>query len=178
MLSLSQDVAKRLMSELKKLSKAELGDITVRINNDCLTEFQAVIRGPENTPFEGGEFLVKLEIGDDFPQKPPKGYFLTKIFHPNVHPDTGAICLSTLSSDWTEDMCLDHLLLTIRCLLIEPNAESALNEEAGRLLLENYDDYCAKAKLMTQIHAMKSKPKETAPQKTAANKARKRLKRL
>ena len=48
MLSLSQDVAKRLMSELKKLSKAELGDITVRINNDCLTEFQAVIRGPEN----------------------------------------------------------------------------------------------------------------------------------
>ncbi|KAH0787866.1 Ubiquitin-conjugating enzyme E2 S [Histomonas meleagridis] len=177
MLSLRPEVAKRLMTEMKKLSKAELGGINVRINNDCLTEFQAVIQGPENTPFEGGEFLIKLEIGEDFPQKPPKGYFLTKIFHPNVHPETGAICLSTLSSDWTEDMGLDHLLLTIRCLLIEPNAESALNEEAGRLLLENYEDYCARAKLMTQVHAMKSSSGATS-QKTAANKARKRLKRL
>ena len=42
----------------------------------------------------------------------------------------------------------------IRCLLIEPNPESALNEEAGKLLLEAYDDYHSRAKMMTEIHAM------------------------
>lgn len=42
---------------------------------------------------------------------------------------------------------------TIKCLLIVPNAESALNEEAGKLLLEHYDDYSQRAKMMTEIHA-------------------------
>ena len=42
---------------------------------------------------------------------------------------------------------------TIKCLLIYPNPESALNEEAGRLLLEQYDDYFMRAKMMTDIHA-------------------------
>ena len=42
---------------------------------------------------------------------------------------------------------------TIKCLLIVPNPESALNEEAGRLLLHHYDDYCRRAKMMTEIHA-------------------------
>jgi ubiquitin-conjugating enzyme E2 S len=37
--------------------------------------------------------------------------------------------------------------------LIVPNPESALNEEAGKLLLERYDDYCRRAKMMTEIHA-------------------------
>lgn len=42
---------------------------------------------------------------------------------------------------------------TVKCLLIVPNAESALNEEAGKLLLEHYDDYSSRAKMMTEIHA-------------------------
>ncbi len=37
-----------------------------------------------------------------------------------------------------------------------PNAESALNEEAGKLLLEAYDDYAQRARLMTSIHASPS----------------------
>lgn len=45
------------------------------------------------------------------------------------------------------------LFQTVKCLLIMPNAESALNEEAGKLLLEHYDDYFARAKMMTEIHA-------------------------
>lgn len=174
-LTLRPDVSRRLMAEMKKLATSELGGIVVKPSSN-LSEVQATISGPENTPFEGGEFQVKLEIGEEFPQSPPKGYFLTKIFHPNVHPETGAICLSTLSQDWTENMGLDHLLLTIKCLLIEPNAESALNDEAGRLLLEQYESFCQRAKLMTHVHATKSK--STITQKPATNQTKKRLRRL
>lgn len=46
---------------------------------------------------------------------------------------------------------------TIKCLLIYPNPESALNEEAGRLLLEQYQDYYSHAKMMTEIHAQPSR---------------------
>lgn len=38
-------------------------------------------------------------------------------------------------------------------MLIVPNPESALNEEAGKLLLEQYEDYSLRAKMMTDIHA-------------------------
>ena len=36
--------------------------------------------------------------------------------------------------DWTPQTGLKHVLVVVRCLLIEPNPDSALNEEAGRLL--------------------------------------------
>ena len=49
----------------------------------------------------------------------------------------------------------------MRCLLIHPNAESALNEEAGRLLLENYDAYARHARMMTDLHARR-RPLEEA----------------
>ena len=80
---------------------------------------------------------------------------MTKIFHPNVSK-VGEICVSTLKKDWKPDLGIKHILLTIKCLLIVPNPESALNEEAGRLLLENYDEYFKHAKLITSIHAVDS----------------------
>ena len=50
-------------------------------------------------------------------------------------------------------LCLLFFLQTVKCLLIVPNPESALNEEAGKLLLEKYDDYSKRAQLFTDIHA-------------------------
>lgn len=77
---------------------------------------------------------------------------MTKIFHPNVSA-TGEICVNTLKRDWSPDLGLRHILTVIRCLLVEPNPESALNEEAGRLLLEGFDEFAKKARLFTAIHA-------------------------
>lgn len=69
----------------------------------------------------------------DFPAKPPKGNFLTKIFHPNVAPQTGEICVNTLKKDWSQTgWSLSHIFEVIKCLLIVPFPESSLNEEAGR----------------------------------------------
>lgn len=65
------------------------------------------------------------------------GFFLTKIFHPNISK-IGEICVNTLKRDWKPELSLTHILTVIRCLLIEPYPESALNEEAGKLLLEDY----------------------------------------
>lgn len=46
--------------------------------------------------------------------------------------------------------------MVIRCLLIEPFPESALNEEAAKLMLEDYDEYFRRAKMFTEIHAKAS----------------------
>ncbi|KAI8984005.1 ubiquitin-conjugating enzyme/RWD-like protein, partial [Mycotypha africana] len=139
-------------------------------NFNTLDEIHAWIKGPERTPFEGGYFKVKLMLDDGFPQKPPKGYFVTKIFHPNVSA-AGEICVNTLKKDWKPNLGIGHVLLTIKCLLIAPNPESALNEEAGRLLLEQYDDYANKVRFYTNLHATLGIKEYTAlyEERSAAN---------
>lgn len=126
----------------------------------------------DDTPFQGGYFKIKLKLEPEYPAVPPKGFFLTKIFHPNVS-EKGNICVNTLKKDWTSDMGIRHILITIKCLLINPNPESALNEEAGRLLLENYEDYFKHAALMTSVHAKKGKwTNETSELETKENNAK------
>ncbi|KAJ6967776.1 ubiquitin-conjugating enzyme E2 22-like [Populus alba x Populus x berolinensis] len=100
---------------------------------------------------------MKLLLSHDFPHSPPKGYFLTRIFHPNI-ASNGEICVNTLKKDWNPSLGLRHVLTVVRCLLIEPFPESALNEQAGKMLLENYEEYARHARIYTGIHA-KPKPK-------------------
>lgn len=78
---------------------------------------------------------------------------MTKIFHPNIRQPSGEICVNTLKKDWQPSHGLRHVLMVIRCLLIEPFPESALNEEAAKLMLEDYDEYFRRAKMFTEIHA-------------------------
>eukprot|EP00274_Cyanoptyche_gloeocystis_P006365 CAMPEP_0196656814 /NCGR_PEP_ID=MMETSP1086-20130531/19676_1 /TAXON_ID=77921 /ORGANISM="Cyanoptyche gloeocystis , Strain SAG4.97" /LENGTH=230 /DNA_ID=CAMNT_0041989691 /DNA_START=41 /DNA_END=733 /DNA_ORIENTATION=+ len=150
--NLSPAAINRLCKELKELAKTPPEGIQVIINEENIADIQADIEGPVGTPFEGGLFRVKLVLGQDFPQAPPKGFFITKIFHPNVSK-SGDICVNTLKKDWRPDLNIQHILLVVRCLLIAPYPESALNEEAGKLLLEDYEEYAKRAKLFTGIHA-------------------------
>lgn len=91
----------------------------------------------------------------------PRGFFLTKIYHPNVDSTTGAICVNTLKKDWTTSTTLSHVLNVIRCLLIVPFPESSLNDEAGRLFMESYTEYYKRSKLMADVHGRSSSYYET-----------------
>jgi len=154
--NLSPQIIRQVAKELHELASDPPEGIKVYINDEDITDIQASIEGPAGTPYAGGVFKVKLILGKDFPSGPPKGYFVTKIFHPNVSR-SGEICVNTLKRDWKSDLGIKHILLTVKCLLIVPNAESALNEEAGKLLLEHYEDYSQRAKMMTEIHAQPPK---------------------
>lgn len=70
----------------------------------------------------------------------------------------GEICVNTLKKDWKSSYGIGHILVTVKCLLIYPNPDSALDEEAGKLLQENYDSYCDRAKLITSVHATPKVP--------------------
>ncbi|KAK9503667.1 hypothetical protein O3M35_010180 [Rhynocoris fuscipes] len=154
--NLSPQIIRQVTRELHELTSEPPEGIKVLLNDENVADIQALIEGPAGTPYAGGVFKIRLCLGKDFPQGPPKAFFLTKIFHPNVATN-GEICVNSLKKDWKSDLGIKHILLTIKCLLIVPNAESALNEEAGKLLLEHYDDYSQRAKMMTEIHALSLK---------------------
>ncbi|KAI9091534.1 putative ubiquitin carrier protein E2 [Phlyctochytrium arcticum] len=151
--TISPSAIRRLSKELGELTTNAPEGIKIIVNPENILDVQAWIQGPEDTPFQGGCFRVRLVLSSDFPNTPPKGFFLTKIFHPNVSK-SGEICVNVLKKDWKKEYGIRHIFLTIKCLLIDPNPESALNEEAGRLLLEDYVSYAKHAKLMTSIHGI------------------------
>jgi ubiquitin-conjugating enzyme E2 S len=87
-------------------------------------------RCAEGTPYVGGCFKLKLVLSEEYPNVPPRGFFLTKIYHPNV-ADNGDICVNTLKRDWSAELTLKHVFQVIKCLMIVPFPESSLNCEAG-----------------------------------------------
>ena len=60
--------------------------------------------------------------------------------------------MNTLKKDWTPETTFSHVLSVIRCLLIVPFPESSLNDEAGKLFMESYDEYSRRAHLMADVH--------------------------
>jgi ubiquitin-conjugating enzyme E2 S len=69
----------------------------------------------------------------------------------------------------------------IRCLLVQPNAESALNEEAGKLILDDYDRFSSRARLHTEVHAITKSKENVQPneqKQKALQRNKKRLKKL
>lgn len=159
--------AKAIQRELRDLVEKPCEGIRVSLNDDSLKEALAELDGPDGTPYQGGTFKLRLSLGDEYPDKAPKGWFLTKIFHPNVSK-SGEVCVNVLQKDWKASLGLRHVLLVIRCLLIQPFAESALNDEAGKLLLEDYGEYAKRAALMTSIHAVPMVFKRPMPQENCA----------
>lgn len=167
-MDLSAQVVKKITRELHELEEKPEEGIKVLINEQNLTDIQAEIDGPAGTPYDGGLFRMRLVLSNDFPNSPPKGFFSTKIFHPNVST-SGEICVNVLKKDWTAETSLRHVLQVIRCLLIQPFPDSALNEEAGKLLNDNYEDFAKHARLMTSLHAPKPKQQPTPLTTSGAN---------
>lgn len=122
-------------------------------HNDDLTQLDILLAGPTHTPFAQGVWKLHLNIPPNYPEQPPTANFRTPIFHPNVDPQTLGVCVETLKRDWDSKLTLRHVLVTISCLLIQPNPDSALNAEAGALIQDDYESFARQAEMMTSIHA-------------------------
>ncbi|MCO5549677.1 hypothetical protein L7F22_003150 [Adiantum nelumboides] len=144
---------RRLTREVVKLQKSPPDGIGIEVGEQDILDIDGWIQGPAGTPYADGFFKVNFQfIGTDFPAGPPKCLMRTKIFHPNIHAN-GEICVSTLKKDWNSSYGIEHILTVIKCLLISPNPDSALDPEAATLLQEAYDEYASTASIWTRIHA-------------------------
>jgi ubiquitin-conjugating enzyme E2 A len=65
------------------------------MNQNNIMQWESVIFGPDDTEWEGGVFGLNIEYTDEYPTKPPKVSFTTKLFHPNIY-NSGEICLDIL----------------------------------------------------------------------------------
>lgn len=84
----------RLEKELKEVSKEDTSGVRAFPVSDAdMRHLKATVQGPEGTVYDGGVFQVDIQIPKQYPFEPPKMKFITKVWHPNVSSQTGAICL-------------------------------------------------------------------------------------
>eukprot|EP00301_Raphidiophrys_heterophryoidea_P022077 c6322_g1_i1.p1 GENE.c6322_g1_i1~~c6322_g1_i1.p1 ORF type:complete len:177 (+),score=35.31 c6322_g1_i1:80-532(+) len=99
--------------------------------------WNAMIAGPPDSPYSGGTFFLDIQFPQDYPFKPPKVQFTTKVYHPNINAN-GAICLDILKDGkWSPALTISKVLLSISSLLTDPNPDDPLVGDIARQLKTN-----------------------------------------
>ena len=131
----------RIRRELNKFNEDPPENITAGpVNNYDLYHWESFIIGPPDTPFQGGFFLLDIRFPTDYPFKPPKCTFRTRIYHPNINSN-GTICLNILQQDWDPRLTIDKVLLSICSFLDDPDFENPLVPEINNVYIHDRKRY-------------------------------------
>lgn len=120
---------------------------------DDLYHWQASIMGPPDSPYAGGVFFLSIHFPTDYPFKPPKIAFTTKIYHPNINSN-GNICLDILKDQWSPALTISKVLLSICSLLTDANPDDPLVPEIAHIYKQDRKKYEATAKEWTKKYAV------------------------
>ncbi len=144
---------KRLVKEMAKVQAAaeESGVSASLVENDVL-RWQVVMQGPADSPYAGGLFFIDMTFPADFPFKPPKVKFSTKIYHANI-TDKGEACLSIIKDDWSPMVSVLQVIAAIRTLLLEPIVDSPQMPDIAALYKDDKPRHDAIAAEWTRKYA-------------------------
>ena len=112
--------SRRIQKELAEISLDPPCNCSAGPKGDNLFEWVSTIMGPANSPYAGGVFFLDITFTQDYPFKPPKIAFRTKIYHCNINSG-GSICLDILKDNWSPALTISKVLLSICSLLTDAN---------------------------------------------------------
>ncbi|KAM9695655.1 ubiquitin-conjugating enzyme E2 D2 isoform 2-T2 [Trichechus inunguis] len=139
--------------ELNDLARDPPAQCSAGPVGDDMFHWQATIMGPNDSPYQGGVFFLTIHFPTDYPFKPPKVAFTTRIYHPNINSN-GSICLDILRSQWSPALTISKVLLSICSLLCDPNPDDPLVPEIARIYKTDREKYNRIAREWTQKYAM------------------------
>jgi len=119
--TVNETTLRRLRRELHMCEEGD-GFKLQLVGNDFDTnplEWVATVEGPSGGPYEGGTFRLEVGIPPDYPYRPPRVVFATKVFHPMVAPE-GTIDLDILHDSWSPAITLRHIIGLVQSFLEHP----------------------------------------------------------
>ena len=147
---------KRIRKELKEAlehAKELKGFSAGPVDEKDMFHWTATIPGPAESPYEGGLFVLDIHFPIDYPFKPPKITFKTKVYHPNIN-SSGSICLDILGqSQWTPALTLFKVLLSLSSLLTDPNPNDPLDSTIAHMYKQDREKFNKTVKEWVQKYA-------------------------
>ena len=143
----------RLKKELEKIKKDPIPHVDAGPKDETKIDlWNAIIIGPEDTPYANGIFTVSIYFPDEYPMVPPKVKFNTRIYHPNITPN-GEICLDILKTNWSPALDISKVLLSLCSLLSDPNPDDPLVPEVAELYIKDIEKFNSRARIWTDKYA-------------------------
>jgi ubiquitin-conjugating enzyme E2 D len=142
----------RLKKELEDINNFPPANCSAGIVEDDLYNWQATIMGPTGSPYDGGVFYLKIEFPHDYPFKPPKVQFITKIYHCNIN-SSGNICLDILKEQWSPALTISKVLLSICSLMDDQNPDDPLMIDIADLYIHDREKFNNNARAYTLRYA-------------------------
>ena len=142
----------------KSVTLGTIGASAGPVKKGELSDWEAIISGPNDTPYEGGVFTLTIKFGNNYPSNAPEIKVkpidgVIPIFHPNINTSDGTICLSILNNDWYEECTIEHCIASIVTLLADYNNDDAAErgwDQEPRQLYKNKKIFIEKAKEYTK----------------------------
>ncbi|CAG2100768.1 unnamed protein product [Medioppia subpectinata] len=143
---------KRIHKELTELQRDPPPGCTAGPVGTDYFEWTGTIEGPPGTPYEGGLFNVNIRFPQNYPFSAPRISFTTQVYHPNIS-ETGAICLDTLTKNWSASLSIGKVLMSVQQLLADPNPNDPLDSMSARQYRSNRERFNRTARQYTQQYA-------------------------
>lgn len=156
---------RRISKEIEDCQKQDSSNLQVEIVGDALNHLIGTFEGPSETPYAGGHFQVDIKIPTDYPFRPPVMKFITRIYHPNISSQTGAICLDILKEQWSPVLTIKSALVSLQSMLGEPQPNDPQDAEVASHYLRDRASFDSTAAYWTRQYASATTGEEDELQK-------------
>lgn len=121
-----------------------------------MLHWNALIRGPKNSPYNGYMFKFEINFPENYPNSPPKVTCKTNIYHMNIS-ENGDVCVSSIKDNnkWKTAKDISTVLLSIFIIFSKPNPNSPYRGEIAQLYTSDYEQYEKNVKEYCDKYAIK-----------------------
>lgn len=129
----------RVMRELVD-NHARNNPFEIKLVDNCWSEVQATLKPPASNIYGCKEYLVVMTVPIDYPFKPPKLRFVTKIFHMNVSSH-GYVSIPELRDQWSPALSLMKIAERVLHMVCFPDPSHPMNPDLADLYVKRPDEY-------------------------------------
>ncbi|KAF9109616.1 ubiquitin-conjugating enzyme E2 E3 [Mortierella sp. AM989] len=144
--------SKRIQKELAEINLDPPCNCSAGPKGDDLFEWVSTITGPSGSPYASGVFFLDITFPQEYPFRPPKIVFRTRIYHCNINSQ-GVICLDVLKENWSPALTISKVLLSILSLLTDANPYDPLVASIANQYLNEREEHDRIAKEWVKRYA-------------------------
>ncbi|KAK5879114.1 hypothetical protein CesoFtcFv8_024451 [Champsocephalus esox] len=146
---------RRLLKELDEMRNVGAKHFrNIQVDETNLLNWQGLLV-PDSAPYDKGAFRIELIFPAEYPFKPPKVTFKTKIYHPNID-EKGQVCLPIISvENWKPATKTDQVILNLFGLVNSPQPEHPLRADLAEEYSKDRAKFMKNAEEFTKKHSEK-----------------------